>query len=65
MKTVIILVAALAALSVGGCASPGDFCTVAQPRRATAAQRQVMTREQKEQDLTFNRYGAEHCGWRP
>lgn len=57
---------------VGGCATTttggsrgGAFCDIAQPRRPSKGQIAVMTDEAKRQDLAFNRYGAEHCGWRP
>lgn len=62
-----MLVAAAAALMLAGCATApsGDFCAVATPRRPSKEQIAVMPRDQKMQDLAFNRYGAEHCGWRP
>lgn len=41
------------------------WCDHNEPRRTTAAVRQAMTRAELEELVTFNRKGAEWCGWRP
>ncbi|WP_342163957.1 hypothetical protein [Methylobacterium sp. SD21] len=53
-------------LMAGQCTTTsGNFCDVASPRRPSRGQIAVMSDEAKRQDLAFNRYGAEHCGWKP
>lgn len=67
--TVIVLLVTLLAGCVTTPAPVADpkqvWCDHNEPRRTTAASRQAMTRAELEELVTFNRQGADWCGWSP
>lgn len=65
----------LCSLLLAGCASfptesdptvaTGDWCDTNEPRRHSPEVIGLMTEDELDELNAHNRYGTEHCGWRP